>query len=237
MGCAGPQLPLLPLQAWPVVADQRSSELGLRHPTPQGPQAPRCRPLILPPPLFKSSRARSPLFVLKSSCFGPCVLQLLGRGGRDGRAVGWHGWGGTGLSRSQFCPSAGMRTFYPFPRNLEMETSADSWLPVPEYPVTSLGQVSIHCSGLIGVRSCSRPLGSHSYPNVCKGRLWDLRAEVHSQPPSRADLPHLAAQVWKLRDGQPPGGRGLALLPAWALVSELGVSGLLPPGPEDSQAV
>lgn len=48
---AGPGLSVLwfrPLQAWPLVAHQRGSELHLHHPAPQGPQAP-CRLLTLLP--------------------------------------------------------------------------------------------------------------------------------------------------------------------------------------------
>lgn len=44
-GWAWPQLLLsfCLLQAWPLVAHQRGSELRLHHPPPQGPQAPHCR--------------------------------------------------------------------------------------------------------------------------------------------------------------------------------------------------
>lgn len=46
---AWPQLLLsfCPLQAWPLVAHQRGSELRLHHPPPQGSQAPHGRLLTL----------------------------------------------------------------------------------------------------------------------------------------------------------------------------------------------
>lgn len=48
---AGPGFSVLwfrPLQTWPLVADQRGSELHLHHPAPQGPQAPRWLLTLLP---------------------------------------------------------------------------------------------------------------------------------------------------------------------------------------------
>lgn len=52
-GWAGPSCSSCPLQAWPMVADQRGSELGLHHPAPQGPRSPLSRLLIPSSSLFK----------------------------------------------------------------------------------------------------------------------------------------------------------------------------------------
>ncbi|XP_033615410.1 U3 small nucleolar RNA-interacting protein 2 isoform X1 [Fukomys damarensis] len=55
--------------AWPMVADQRGSELSLHHPAPQDPWATRSW-LLTPLSLFKFFPYPAPLFVLKASVLG-----------------------------------------------------------------------------------------------------------------------------------------------------------------------
>lgn len=114
-----------------MVADQRGSKLCLHRPTPQGPQTPSRWLLTISSPLFKSFLDYTHPLCIKSLLFwalSPAASWV-------GRTGGWRGlWVGKGLGRagfqwSQFCSSAALRAFYPFPGNLgwSPQLASGSW--------------------------------------------------------------------------------------------------------------